>query len=1089
MKSLWVFLLLASIPISMRAQIHAGDPLRKLVPPLGLYFSLPQGPVRVHQADQQYRGGGDSRIFIFTKSDIPQLLSLRQTEIDNRSVITSRLPSLVNIGESSLFYMKDDESVEMVFTNSSRTRVYYASMATDYPVVSKYSCGPFKKISAIHLVELNGTLQRLIVADEKDNQVYSYQIDTNNPNLCINGQQVRLAKPVWIRSPNTLVGDTVIFVGSEDRSALNLTRYRATDLAVLTATEVLSNTRGNSFGIPFVDPQTSDLYIPIRVTKDDEHGDDHIRHYLADFSDSSSFKTCRSPDQILQDFEAAEPFRYVLCTSARKIYVFNKDHERVAILDAGSSPKKMLVSSDGTNRYIAVTQSDKRIQLHSIPVTAENVQSEVLSTNLSLPIQVNDAGHFGSLGAVVLVGNKDNQILIVDLDAQSLSDQIYLPREITDMAPEDSDTLHFISKSVDSAYTWDEIQTDVFELTAYTVGNQPVQIERRANLLYVLNQGSDELSIVDTTNASVKNLGIGSHPVQFDFDTTLDQLWVANKGSDSFSIVDITPGAEALIGQVGLALSPNQVRFQTSDGTLYFAGGSFVDVFQQSNFTRVKTENIGNRIHGLELVDGGVYAFSRNSNSAYYIDRTSLGVLELDRPAHFLVSNRDTAIFGSMTNRTLTTSDAFSSVVKNFEALFSTSSFFSIWESQKNQLRFFPYDLVSKSSFPSITMDLAIRPDLVKDDGSDNIWVADSVKKLFQRIHSGFQSDQIRNRRKNHPISLAVSENLEKIYVGLQNANLLAVINADTGNTAFYSSCERVRQVLVEEDTLQVYVLCPGSQSMSVFKLDAQGDVIGHGLVALDERPEKMILHDADDLLFVIHSGSSTLLAFDTTNMSLARRLELPTGPRDLDLDAANNILGIVSESSKVISLVDTTNFSVSTIESGQRALDRIVIGKEVHAFSRSLKSLFHESLHFTASNTLSRTYWPAEVGYSSGESKVFITYPLASAVKVLDEDAQTEVDLDLGAMVVSVFVYDALDMAFFSAPETDELVVVDTKNLTLEANINLTNGCRPGQMRAMQINAKHYLYVVCEGNDSIELVDLGDFSLGNSLSVRISEM
>src|SRR5690606_24066409 len=142
--------------------------------------------------------------------------------------------------------------------------------------------------------------------------------------------------------------------------------------------------------------------------------------------------------------------------------------------------------------------------------------------------------------------------------------------------------------------------------------------------------------------------------------------------------------------------------------------------------------------------------------------------------------------------------DALSSVVKNFEALFSTSSFFSIWESQKNQLRFFPYDLVSKSSFPSITMDLAIRPDLVKDDGSDNIWVADSVKKLFQRIHSGFQSDQIRNRRKNHPISLAVSENLEKIYVGLQNANLLAVINADTGNTAFYSSCERVRQVLVE---------------------------------------------------------------------------------------------------------------------------------------------------------------------------------------------------------------------------------------------------------------------------------------------------
>lgn len=1053
----------------------------------GAYSTLPQSPLKIFQSDQQLRAGANSRILISASAARPSLLSLRQAEIDDRSFHSVNLPDSLRLSAKSLLYMKADASNDIVFTDESRTRIFYADASSGVPVVSSNYCSGFEKISDIHLAEINGATHRLIVADEKANRVYSYDIDFSSSTPCQDEQSYSITQPLWIRTPNVLAGtSTSVYVGSKSRNSLNVTRLQSDDMSVLTATSSLSNFSANSFGDVFVHPRTDELFVSVRRASFSNNGGDFIKKWASDFSSNSSLQLCPSPDEMTFDFDTTLPLIYVLCRQSKQVVVLETDLTRRLDLPAGEKPKKLLVGSDAQYRYVAILQSNQRIQLHRFPLDLDTFQGNLLSSLMDLPAPISDMGQFAALDEAVLISSSDHAFVFVDLETQAIRDSVYLPRKINDIAVAGQSLVHFISKEVNSAFSWEESNDHLWKLRTYAVGESPLQIERNGNLIYVIHENDTDFSIINTTNGNLATIALPNFSNGMRMNTASNQLWVYHTDNDAISEIDITGGSEALSGTTALGFSPVSIDFNSTDDTLYVAGETQVRVFDSTDLTNIiKTETGLDEIEQIKTEGTGVRLFTKGSFSSAFINRATASTRTQDKPADFFVGNNTNTFFGSFSADS-SLDGANYSVLGAVDRLFSSASFVGQWKRASNEIRFFPFSGDGLSWWP---VSLNIEPDFLESDANDNIWILDIDRKMFQRISPSLQPDVAQNASRNLLSDFIADPANERIYSVFEAANLLVVTNFRTQVNSFNSICDRPKQLILDTTNDRLFVLCSRSNQILAFDLDGNGDPSAVSFQGLASMPEKMALHVGASRLFVIRKHESKLDVFNSSNLSLISTLSLEPGPADLALDAPNNELHVISERSELLTSINTATLAISTEDINMRALSRVLMGEELHAFSEPLQTLYHSDSQYAASNPLTSGFWPYDISVSAAQKKVFISYPKAEALKILDEANLTEQDIDVSANIENLLVIDAETRVVASAPEDSELILINSSTHAIANRVTLPNDCSPEKMQYMTLDADSFVLVSCRRSDEIGIVDLSDNSLATPLSMRLPEL
>ena len=89
-------------------------------------------------------------------------------------------------------------------------------------------------------------------------------------------------------------------------------------------------------------------------------------------------------------------------------------------------------------------------------------------------------------------------------------------------------------------------------------------------ILYVANQGSNSVSMVNTfTGSVVGSIAVGSAPFGITFDSTNGFLYVTNTASNTVSEID--GSSNSVVGTVGVGTSPVGLSFDTANGNLYVA--------------------------------------------------------------------------------------------------------------------------------------------------------------------------------------------------------------------------------------------------------------------------------------------------------------------------------------------------------------------------------------------------------------------------------------------------------------------------------------------------------------------------------------
>lgn len=1052
-----------------------------------LDLMIPKGPAFFADPEVKSNYSGTDLTFLFTAQN-PGILSFDSTQISNREVSISKLPKNLVVGSQSLFYRKDSASGDFVFTNNSRTYVYYGSTRN----IDVKACGPFSQISDIHLTETaGGSTNYMIVSDKGANTVYSFVLTPSSATqLCTSLQSVSIERPEWIRS---IAGaNPTVFIGYRDSTGLKVRSYQASDLSPLTTVKTVSTQIRAQFGQPLLDPTSSDLLIPVRYV---DTGDLILR-YVSSLASSTSINTCRAPQNIEVDFEGASRYFYVYCPETYRIQILNNSNQEVLNLSAGTQPRKLSVGSDSLFRFVSILQRNNKVLLYKIDVTDDTSRTsstlDLSNDTIDLSTRTAAAASADYLFTLSSRGTYSQ----INLNTQATLDTIALPRSITSLATQSSSIAHFCSKADNSAYTLTESSSYVWTLRTYNVGTSPIQVGYRTNRLYTLNQGSNSLSVVNLTTNAVSSLSTGTKPVAFDFSTTVDRLWVANETSQSVSVLDITVGAEATAAgsPVSLGFTPSKIKYQSSDATLYVGGGTSLRAIDAASLTTVTTQTLNSNLSELMLHTNGVSFITLRDYAMYIMTRTTLSTVSQSARPHLLVSNGSVSIAAFLGAKALSSSAGYTQSFKTeFTRAFSTSLLTGVYFPSERTIRLFPYSLMASDYFPSLDLEIDLDPDLTSFDSSNNLWLVNANQMKLRKISSSYQKNLLSNQLLNRPEDIEVWDAQDKIYVALRNQNAVAIIDATgSSSTEYVSVCQSPRKIILDtsQTPAKLFVLCTESNSLSVLTLSALGAFSSQSLVQTGKRPVAMALNTSSARLYIANHDSNTVSMLNSNTHASVASYTVNTGPRDLALDTTTGNVYVASENSnqvmRISSLGVQTNFS-----SGSSGFYRIVVNPSsaiFYATNYSTKGFFiYPSYTIVPSGSvLTSDERPGNLAVNSTTNKIYITYPDIGVLSILNETG-VQKDLSVGGTPLYSFPLNSASKVFVSNFEDDTLSVVGTATDTLSTTISLTSGCGPTRMNSLTTSGTTYLYVLCQSGDSVEVVNTSSNAVSTPLSLRIS--
>jgi YVTN family beta-propeller protein len=267
-----------------------------------------------------------------------------------------------------------------------------------------------------------------------------------------------------------------------------------------------------------------------------------------------------------------------------------------------------LITFAGSNSYIAAANTENTLSTQSNTVTLINTQTGSTST-ITLPTgfvpsfitaTATTAQVLVSLQATTTAPNGScagsGAIGIIDTSTAALSETICAGSKPGFILVAESDTEAFILDQTDS-------NVRVLNLTALspssttsivgTVGTNPIWATTSVdgNTIYVLNQGSNNISVVDAVGLTVSGLitptsGLSS-PSVIITDRNFSRLYISNTGNNTVSILDASSSTLSelhkpiTVGVAPVALSA------TLDGTsVYVAntGSNAVSVIKASSF-------------------------------------------------------------------------------------------------------------------------------------------------------------------------------------------------------------------------------------------------------------------------------------------------------------------------------------------------------------------------------------------------------------------------------------------------------------------------------------------------------------------------
>ena len=169
------------------------------------------------------------------------------------------------------------------------------------------------------------------------------------------------------------------------------------------------------------------------------------------------------------------------------------------------------------------------------------------------------------------------------------------------------------------------------------VGDGPIDIaiNNNTNTLYVLNQNSNNITVLDSfTYSAITTIPVGTNPSGITFNKLTNKIYVANTGNNSVSIIDTASNAVIKTIVLPVNSGPTDIIVNPISNRIYVANytGNSISIIDGSTDTIISTLLVpvssGSRQSKPQklLIDSDqiIYAFEKSQSSIITCDDTSL---------------------------------------------------------------------------------------------------------------------------------------------------------------------------------------------------------------------------------------------------------------------------------------------------------------------------------------------------------------------------------------------------------------------------------------------------------------------------------
>uniref|UniRef100_UPI0034E1DD11 beta-propeller fold lactonase family protein n=1 Tax=Mycobacterium sp. OAE908 TaxID=2817899 RepID=UPI0034E1DD11 len=261
-----------------------------------------------------------------------------------------------------------------------------------------------------------------------------------------------------------------------------------------------------------------------------------------------------------------------------RVYVANKTSNTVSVIDTatkavvatvpvGINPMVLAVSGDGSHVYVANKASN----------TVSVIDTASKTVVATVGVGSNPMGVAVSPDGTLYVANGNDTISVIDTGTNAVVRTVTM-----DAAPETG--MHLLAVDpYGRVYTTDAADGVVrsFSIaapassalpvtsTAVSVGSNPSGVAVAGNRAYVLNTGSDTISVIDTTTKQViKTIPVGAGATTVVVTPNGQRLYVANY--DTVSVIDTASGNEVV--------APITIPDLCENGSCYGSSGGITDL-------------------------------------------------------------------------------------------------------------------------------------------------------------------------------------------------------------------------------------------------------------------------------------------------------------------------------------------------------------------------------------------------------------------------------------------------------------------------------------------------------------------------------
>src|SRR3989304_8156878 len=152
------------------------------------------------------------------------------------------------------------------------------------------------------------------------------------------------------------------------------------------------------------------------------------------------------------------------------------------------------------------------------------------------------------------------------------------------------------------------------------VGPVYVAIDETTNTLYVINQGSNDVTVIDgDTNSVITTIPVGTSPSGAEFvGGSVNRLYVLNQGSSDISVID--PTTNTVIQTISGVATPIGQEFNPNSNRLYIGNGlantvTVINVVTTTKLGEIPVEGINPTAMELNQVTEKLYVSNFGSDS------------------------------------------------------------------------------------------------------------------------------------------------------------------------------------------------------------------------------------------------------------------------------------------------------------------------------------------------------------------------------------------------------------------------------------------------------------------------------------------